>query len=180
MEMAKVTSKGQITIPVSIRRRLEIREGDKILFIDSPDGVIMVNPDLLHSVQNQESRNYGVSGDYPTPEINTIVSGSHIESSIADTSDYFDSPTEEECGEYVDSVDDGVFTESHDENDEEDAEADAFTALSADTVNISDSDEGKEQQSDVGSQKSKDSREYKGFDVNAILNEIRSIGTRIK
>ena len=35
MEMAKVTSKGQITIPVSIRRRLEIREGDKILFIES-------------------------------------------------------------------------------------------------------------------------------------------------
>jgi len=47
LEMAKVTSKGQITIPVSIRRRLGIREGDKLLFIDSPDGVIMVNPDRL-------------------------------------------------------------------------------------------------------------------------------------
>ena len=47
MEMAKVTSKGQITIPVSIRKRLGINEGDKILFIDSPDGVIMVNPDML-------------------------------------------------------------------------------------------------------------------------------------
>jgi len=48
MEMAKVTSKGQITIPVSIRRRLKINEGDKLLFIDSPDGVVMVNPDMLH------------------------------------------------------------------------------------------------------------------------------------
>ena len=47
LEMAKVTSKGQITIPVSIRRKLNINEGDKILFIDSPGGVVMVNPDML-------------------------------------------------------------------------------------------------------------------------------------
>ena len=47
MEMAKVTSKGQITIPVSIRRRLQIKEGDNLLFIDRPEGVIMVNPDTL-------------------------------------------------------------------------------------------------------------------------------------
>ena len=52
MEMAKVTSKGQITIPVSIRRRLQINEGDKLLFIDRPDGVMMVNPDLLGSGQS--------------------------------------------------------------------------------------------------------------------------------
>ena len=52
MEMAKVTSKGQITIPVSIRRRLMINEGDKLLFIDRPDGVMMVNPDLLGSGQD--------------------------------------------------------------------------------------------------------------------------------
>ena len=54
MEMAKVTSKGQITIPVSIRKRLQINEGDKLLFIDRPDGVMMVNPDLLGSSQDVE------------------------------------------------------------------------------------------------------------------------------
>jgi len=47
MEMAKVTSKGQITIPVSIRRRLQIKEGDNLLFIDRPEGVVMVNPEML-------------------------------------------------------------------------------------------------------------------------------------
>ena len=51
MEMAKVTSKGQITIPISIRKRLKINEGDKLLFIDRPDGVMMVNPDMLGSAQ---------------------------------------------------------------------------------------------------------------------------------
>jgi len=47
MEMAKVTSKGQITIPISIRHRLKIKEGDKILFINKQDGVLMVNPDTV-------------------------------------------------------------------------------------------------------------------------------------
>ena len=54
MEMAKVTSKGQITIPVSIRKRLGINEGDKLLFIDSPNGVIMVNPDTLSTGQEPD------------------------------------------------------------------------------------------------------------------------------
>ena len=56
MEMAKVTSKGQITIPVSIRRRLDIKEGDKILFIDRPEGVIMVNPDMLQGGAADEQK----------------------------------------------------------------------------------------------------------------------------
>ena len=51
MEMAKVTSKGQITIPISIRRRLGINEGDKLLFISKTDGVLMVNPDMLEGDQ---------------------------------------------------------------------------------------------------------------------------------
>jgi len=47
VEVAKVTSKGQITIPISIRRKLEINEGDKVLFIYKPDGVLMVNPNTM-------------------------------------------------------------------------------------------------------------------------------------
>ena len=47
MEVAKVTSKGQITIPISIRRKLEINEGDKVLFIYKPEGVMMVNPNMM-------------------------------------------------------------------------------------------------------------------------------------
>jgi len=54
MEVAKVTSKGQITIPISIRRKLEINEGDKILFIYKPEGVMMVNPNNMQG---------GASGD---------------------------------------------------------------------------------------------------------------------
>jgi len=46
MELAKVTTKGQITIPVAIRKKLGIKDGDKLLFIEKPDGVVMINPTI--------------------------------------------------------------------------------------------------------------------------------------
>jgi len=55
MEMAKVTSKGQITIPISIRRKLGINEGNKILFINKEDGVLMVNPDTFQGDLSEEA-----------------------------------------------------------------------------------------------------------------------------
>lgn len=47
MELAKVTTKGQITIPIAIRKRLGIKDGDKLLFVENPDGVVMVNPTMM-------------------------------------------------------------------------------------------------------------------------------------
>lgn len=46
MELAKVTSKGQITIPVDIRKRLGIREGDKVLFIEENGRIIIMNASM--------------------------------------------------------------------------------------------------------------------------------------
>ncbi|MCL2051854.1 MAG: AbrB/MazE/SpoVT family DNA-binding domain-containing protein [Lachnospiraceae bacterium] len=47
MEIAKVTSNGQITIPSDIRRRLKIKDGDKVLFMESDDGVLMFNSSMV-------------------------------------------------------------------------------------------------------------------------------------
>jgi len=47
MEIAKVTSNGQITIPSDIRRRLNIKDGDKVLFLESDDGVLMLNSSMI-------------------------------------------------------------------------------------------------------------------------------------
>lgn len=53
MELAKVTSKGQITIPVAIRRLLGIKDGDKVLFVQEGGKVVMMNAsvDALTEVQ---------------------------------------------------------------------------------------------------------------------------------
>jgi len=47
MESAKVTAKGQVTIPKSIREFLEIKEGSKILFIQKGDNVIIKNSAMI-------------------------------------------------------------------------------------------------------------------------------------
>ncbi len=53
MELAKVTSKGQITIPVEIRKRLRIKDGDKVLFIEDDGRIYMMNSsmDVLRETQ---------------------------------------------------------------------------------------------------------------------------------
>ena len=43
MELAKITSKGQITIPIAIRRLLGVKEGDKILFVEEGEKVVIMN-----------------------------------------------------------------------------------------------------------------------------------------
>lgn len=46
MELAKVTSKGQITIPVEIRKKLRIKDGDKVLFMEDGGRVYMMNSSM--------------------------------------------------------------------------------------------------------------------------------------
>ena len=40
MEVARITTKGQITIPIEIRKKLNLKEGDKILFLEEENGRI--------------------------------------------------------------------------------------------------------------------------------------------
>ncbi|MEY8517437.1 AbrB/MazE/SpoVT family DNA-binding domain-containing protein [Lachnospiraceae bacterium 29-84] len=55
MELAKVTSKGQITIPIAIRKALGIREGDKILFMEEGDRIILTNASTNALLKAQEA-----------------------------------------------------------------------------------------------------------------------------
>lgn len=40
---AKVTSKGQITLPARVRERLKVGPGDKIVFVERTDGEVTVH-----------------------------------------------------------------------------------------------------------------------------------------
>ncbi len=46
MEIAKITSKGQVTIPIDIRRKLGVKEGDKILFVEEEGKVYILNASI--------------------------------------------------------------------------------------------------------------------------------------
>ena len=43
MEIAKITSRGQITIPVDIRKKLGLKEGDKVIFVEDGDKIVFAN-----------------------------------------------------------------------------------------------------------------------------------------
>ena len=55
MELAKVTSKGQITIPLMIRNLLQLKAGDKVFFEESRGKVYITNASqiTLANVQAQ-------------------------------------------------------------------------------------------------------------------------------
>ncbi len=54
MELAKITVRGQITIPVGIRKKLGVKDGDKVIFIEKDGHIIMENAAMvaLKSAQN--------------------------------------------------------------------------------------------------------------------------------
>jgi len=47
MDLAKITSKGQITLPINIRQTLKLNDGDKVAFIEKDGQFIIVNPTML-------------------------------------------------------------------------------------------------------------------------------------
>ena len=55
MELAKVTSKGQIPIPLMIRNLLQLKTGDKVYFEEKKGKVYIANASqiALANVQNQ-------------------------------------------------------------------------------------------------------------------------------
>lgn len=46
MELAKLTSKGQITIPIEIRRKLGIKAGSKVLFLEENGRIYLTNSSM--------------------------------------------------------------------------------------------------------------------------------------
>ena len=46
MDLAKVTSKGQITIPISIRKKLGVKTGDRVFFVEENGRIYLANSSI--------------------------------------------------------------------------------------------------------------------------------------
>jgi len=151
MEVAKVTSKGQITIPISIRRKLEINEGDKVLFIYKPDGVLMVNPTTYHG---------GASGDVvevAETEMAAEAIAAMKERSAAKAPPIAAEPAVETIeAEEVETITEEVAT------------AEEYTQSAAPRPVTRPVEEPEKQEPDVG-----------GLNLGTLLDDIRSIGSNI-
>jgi AbrB family looped-hinge helix DNA binding protein len=53
MELVKITSKGQITLPQAIRRNLNLKDGGKVAFIEQGGNYTLINP-LSIAIENAQ------------------------------------------------------------------------------------------------------------------------------
>ncbi len=47
MPSSTITSKGQITLPIEVRRELRLRPGDRVSFRTARDGSVVVEPETV-------------------------------------------------------------------------------------------------------------------------------------
>ena len=55
MEVAKISSKGQITIPISVRNALKLKAGDKIVFLEENGRFYFENSAMLAFKRAEEA-----------------------------------------------------------------------------------------------------------------------------
>lgn len=72
MELAKITSKGQITLPINIRKALNLRDGDKVAFIEKNGQYILVNPVLL-AIREVQDNFYGEAERLGLKDVDDVV-----------------------------------------------------------------------------------------------------------
>jgi antitoxin PrlF len=65
MNLAKISTNGQITVPIDIRRILGLKDGDKILFMQKPNGEIVVENSSLLAIREAQTalKNNKISED---------------------------------------------------------------------------------------------------------------------
>ena len=55
MNLARVSSNGQITVPVEVRRLLKLKSGDKVLFLQNADGDIVISNASINAIRRAQA-----------------------------------------------------------------------------------------------------------------------------
>jgi AbrB family looped-hinge helix DNA binding protein len=64
MDTAKVTSNGQVTIPVDFRRLLNIKPGNKVLFYQRENGDVVIENASVSALKKAQSAFSGAAEDF--------------------------------------------------------------------------------------------------------------------
>ena len=73
VEQATLTSKGQVTIPVAIRRSLDANEGDKLGFLDMGDGTVVLGSPMLIALREAQNAFREIRKDTDISTIDDVV-----------------------------------------------------------------------------------------------------------
>ena len=74
MDIARLTSKGQLTIPRDIREKLRLKQGDKVLFMEEHGRIYLMNSSLsalndLTNAMRGEAAKQGISSEVDVNEL---------------------------------------------------------------------------------------------------------------
>lgn len=61
MNLAKVSNNGQITVPLEIRRALNLKPGDKVLFMENQEGQITIGNASAQAILKAQNAFVGVA-----------------------------------------------------------------------------------------------------------------------
>jgi len=72
---AKVMSKGQITLPIDIRKSMKLSTGDRVALILQNDRVIMMNPAIyaMETLQSEMEGEWAKAGINSEDDINALM-----------------------------------------------------------------------------------------------------------
>jgi AbrB family looped-hinge helix DNA binding protein len=83
MNLAKVSANGQVTVPVEIRRKLALKEGDKIIFFERSNGEVVINNASATAIINAQkafedaAKDFGITSENDVQQlINDVRYGS--------------------------------------------------------------------------------------------------------
>ncbi len=71
MNLAKVSANGQVTVPVEIRRKLRLKAGDKLLFIERDGEIVIDNASSTAIVRAQDAFT-GAAKDFAVSDENDV------------------------------------------------------------------------------------------------------------
>lgn len=61
LDVSKITVKGQVTIPQEFREKLNLKSGDKVIFVENKDGDIVIKNASLMALDNIKETFKGLS-----------------------------------------------------------------------------------------------------------------------
>lgn len=88
MNLAKVSSRGRITVPAEIRRMLNLKYGDKIMFIQSYNGEIILSNASGKAIRKAQEAFVGAAEDmgvHSEDEVQLLVDELRCGVNYADT-----------------------------------------------------------------------------------------------
>ncbi|WP_059105044.1 AbrB/MazE/SpoVT family DNA-binding domain-containing protein [Shouchella shacheensis] len=77
MEVSRISSKGQVTIPKTIRQKLKLDEGDRVAFIEDNGRIVITKASIvalreLQKEMDQEAENQGITEEDLQAELEKV------------------------------------------------------------------------------------------------------------